>query len=138
MVQFNYQRITIIRMQRPTSHTLNEDLKFCIWICLYLLFGIRDRDKSKYRIFVELLKSSRQGKALTSDELAVKLGLSRGTVVHHLNSLMETGIVMNQKNQYAIRVDNLKVLVDELQRDLVRAFDDLREVAQTIDKELGI
>ncbi|HLD18993.1 MAG TPA: ArsR family transcriptional regulator [Candidatus Nanoarchaeia archaeon] len=136
MVQFNYQRITIIRMQRPTSHTLNEDLK---WFGRSLgLFGIRDRDKSKYRIFVELLKSSRQGKALTSDELAVKLGLSRGTVVHHLNSLMETGIVMNQKNQYAIRVDNLKVLVDELQRDLVRAFDDLREVAQTIDKELGI
>ncbi|MEK6967357.1 MAG: ArsR family transcriptional regulator [Nanoarchaeota archaeon] len=136
MVQFNYQRITIIRMQRPSQHTLNEDLK---WFGRSLgLFGIRDRDKSCYRVFVELLKSTRQGKAMSSDELALKLGLSRGTVVHHLNRLMEAGIVMAQRNQYAIRVDNLKVLVDELQRDMQRAFDDLRDVAQTIDKELGI
>ncbi len=136
MVQFNYQRITIIRMQRPSAHNLNDDLK---WFGQALgLFGLRDKDKSCYRVFVELLKHTRQGKSMSSDELAMRLDLSRGTVVHHLNRLMESGIVMSQKNQYAIRVDNLRVLVDEIERDLSRAFDDLREVAQLIDRELGM
>lgn len=135
-MQFNYQRITIIRMQRPNQQNVNEELK---WFGRSLgLFGERDKDRSLYRIFVELLKSTRQGKPMTSDDLAMKLNLSRGTIVHHLNRLMESGIVMSQKNQYAIRVDNLKVLIDELERDMRRAFEDMREVAKLIDKELGI
>ncbi|TAL55328.1 MAG: ArsR family transcriptional regulator [Nanoarchaeota archaeon] len=136
MVQFNYQRITIIRMQRPNQQNINEELK---WFGRSLgLFGERDKDRSLYRVFVELLKSTRQGKPMTSDDLAMKLNLSRGTIVHHLNRLMESGIVMSQKNVYAIRVDNLKVLIDELERDMRRAFEDMREVAKLIDKELGI
>ncbi len=136
MAEFHYQRITIIRSQKPSKNNLNEELK---WFGRSIgLFGLRDKDKSCYRVFVELLRSARAQKPLTSDEIAYRLKLSRGTVVHHLNKLIESGVVMSNKNQYMIRVDNLAVLVDELEKDMERAFSDLREVARIIDSELDI
>ena len=136
MDNFHYQRIIIIRSQKPGSKNLNDELK---WFGSSLgLFGLRDKDKSCYRVFVELLKNTKQGKQMTSDDLAYKLQLSRGTVVHHLNRLMEQGIVMNTHNKYVIRVNDLTVLVTELERDIERAFQDLREVAEQIEKGMGM
>src|SRR3989338_9459374 len=126
------QRITIIRHSRPTGN-LNDEL---LWFGKSLgLFSDRDKDSSLYRLFVELVKSSRRGELLSSDELAYRLQLTRGTVVHHLNKLMETGIVITHRNRYALRVSNLEVLVDELRQDLKRAMDNLKQIAKLIDDE---
>jgi predicted transcriptional regulator len=89
-------------------------------------------------VFIQLVKAAKKGEGLSSDELASMLGLSRGTVVHHLNRLMESGLVVANKNTYNLRVNNLEVLIDELQRDAERALDDLRTVAKDIDERLGL
>lgn len=128
-------RITIVR-STPAKGTLNEEIR---WFGNSLgLFGLRDKDSSCYRVFVELLKSSRANKGMSSDEIAYKIGLSRGTVVHHLKRLMDTGIVTSEKRHYILRVANLEVLIEELQKDIWRSLDDLRKVAKKIDEELGI
>ncbi len=129
-------KITITRLRKPENHNINQELQ---WFGNSLgLFGLRDKDKSCFRIFIELLKSAKAGEGLTSDEMAFKLNLSRGTVVHHLNKLMEAGIVVNRKNKYFMRVENLKELIKVLKNDIDRSFKDLEEMANEIDGILGM
>lgn len=131
-----HQRITIVRYSKPLKKNINEDLQ---WFGSSLgLFNLRDRNSSCFRIFIELVKSSRKKKPLSSDELAYKTGLSRGTVIHHLNKLIGSGMVVSEKNKYILRVENLKVLVDEIEKDIKRACSDLKEIAKNIDEELGL
>jgi len=131
-----YKRITIIKTSRPRQPDINENLQ---WLGTSLgLFNLRDKDKSCFRIFIELLKAAKKGVGLSSDEIAVKLGLSRGTVIHHINKLMEAGIVVADKNKYMLRVDNLEVLIDEIKRDVENTVSDLKDVAKKIDDVLDL
>ena len=131
---FIQQRITIIRLRRPETQSLNEELQ---WFGSSLgLFNLRDKDKSCFRIFIELLKASKVNRSITSDELADHLDLSRGTVVHHLNKLMETGLVVYEKRGYMLRVKNLSALIDELEDDMKRTCDSLRKIAGDIDTRM--
>ena len=84
---FIRQRITIVQIRKPAEHNVNQELQ---WFGTSLgLFNLRDKDKSTFRLFIELLKSAKANHMLTSDELAAKLALSRGTIIHHINKLME-------------------------------------------------
>ena len=102
------------------------------------LFNLRDKNSSCFRIFIELLKSAKGNKPLSSDALASQLDLTRGTVVHHINKLMESGIVVHQGNRYYLRVGNLQILIDELKKDLERTLTDLKQAAKEIDDMIGL
>ena len=133
---YKNHKITIIKFRKPLKKNINEELQ---WFGSSLgLFNLRDKDSSCFRIFIELVKSSRKKKPLSSDELAYKTGLSRGTAIHHLNKLMGSGIVINEKNKYILRVENLKVLVEEIEKDIKRTCSDLKDIAKNIDEELGL
>ena len=130
----SYQKITIIRNRLPQQKNVNDKLQ---WLGSSLgLFGTRDKDKSCFRIFLALLKKSKTGQTITSDQLAAELKLSRGTVVHHLKKLIEAGIIIHDGNSYLLRVDNLERLIEELRRDLQRTIDDMSNTAKEIDKWL--
>lgn len=125
------RRVTIINLRRPPEQDINEELQ---WFGHALgLFGERDRDKSCYRIFLELIKALKFSGGLSSDELAANLGLTRATVVHHLNTLMDRGIVMHHANRYMLREDSLRGLVDSLEHDMAKYFANLRETADELD-----
>src|SRR5574342_811873 len=126
------RRITIVNIRRPKQVSVNEELQ---WFGTSLgLFGERDRDKSCFRIFIELIKAIKAAGGLTSDELADRLGLTRATVIHHLNALMERGIVRHEGNLYVMRGDRLTLLVDDLQRDMERAISEMRNAAEELDR----
>ncbi|MBD3310710.1 ArsR family transcriptional regulator [Candidatus Woesearchaeota archaeon] len=130
------QRITVVSVRKPGRKDLNRELQ---WLGDSLgLFNLRDKDKSCFRIFIELLKAAKLNSPMSSDQIAQKLGLSRGTVVHHIHKLMEAGIVIVEEGRYMLRVDNLSTLIDELQKDIHRMTDDLKEIAQDIDQKLGL
>ncbi len=132
---FIVQRITVIQTRRPPRATLNEELQ---WFAHALgLFGERDRDRSCFRLFLELLKATRLGEALSSEELAAACDLSRGTVVHHLNALMERGFVVQEGRRYLLRSPYLERMVDDIARDFERAAQELRRAAHEIDTILG-
>jgi predicted transcriptional regulator len=134
-MRFVSQRITIINIRKPQERNINQELQ---WIGTSLgLFNLRDKDKSQFRVFLEFLKSAKTRTALTSDEVAEKLNLSRGTVVHHINKLMEAGLVMHEANRYMLRVNNLSELISELEKDIKRTMEDLREIARSIDSRLS-
>jgi predicted transcriptional regulator len=129
-------KITIVSLRKPLKGNLNDELQ---WFGNSLgLFGKRDKDKSCFRVFIELLKGSRMKRPFSSDELAFQLSLSRGTVMHHVNKLMESGLVINNNNRYFLRVDSLEEMIAELKRDLDRTCDSLRKVASEIDEKLGL
>jgi len=127
-------RITIIKIRRPQHSNINHELQ---WLGSSLgLFGLRDKDKSCFRLFIELIKNTKQGKSMTSDQLANKLKLSRGTVVHHLHKLQDSGIVVNEEKGYLLRVNMLKILISEIEKDTRRTLEDMKEIADEIDKKL--
>jgi len=128
------RKITIVKISRP-KHMINEELQ---WFGNSLeLFNLRDKDQSCFRIFIELLKATKSQIPISSDEIAMRLNLSRGTVVYHLNKLIESGIVIIVKNKYILRGNNLQELVDELESDIGNSFRELKKVAKEIDEGMG-
>lgn len=130
------RRITIVRVNRPKQASVNEELQ---WFGSSLgLFGERDKDKSCFRIFIELIKAIKEAGGLTSDELSEKLGLSRATVIHHLNTMMERGIVLHEGNRYVMRGDRLSLLIEDLHSDMERTITEMRQAAEELDRLLQL
>jgi predicted transcriptional regulator len=130
------KRITIVQIRKPVQLSLNDELQ---WFGHALgLFGERDRDKSCFRIFIELIKAIKMTGGLSSDELAERLGLTRATVVHHLNALMDRGIVRHEGNKYVMRGPTLSNLVDDIQRDMDRMMNDMKRAAEELDRMLRL
>jgi len=122
---YEFRRVTLIKTRKPQKKDLNTDLQ---WFSESLgLFSQRDKERSCFRIFVELVKAARRRQLLSSDDLAEKTNLTRGTIIHHISHLMESGLV----TQY-------ETLMEELQRDLGRVFEDLKDMAQELDDQLGL
>ena len=134
-MRFISQRITIINIRKPAEKSINQELQ---WLGTSLgLFNLRDKNKSCFRIFIELIKSAKTKTPLTSDQIAENLILSRGTVIHHVNRLLEAGLIIHDGNKYLLRVDNLSELIEEVEKDIQRTLSDLREVAGNIDSRLN-
>ncbi|MGM5482376.1 MAG: helix-turn-helix domain-containing protein [Nanobdellota archaeon] len=128
--------ISIIRMRKPASNDINEELQ---WLGASLgLFNLRDKDKSCFRIFIEMIKNtSRKSEPLSSDEIAYRLNLTRGTVIHHINKLISAGIVEKEGSRgYILRTDNISELIDEIEQDMKRTYDNIRKIAKQIDIKL--
>jgi len=131
-----FTKKTIVSIKKPQEHDLNETLQ---WFGASLgLFGARDKDKSCFRIFIELIKNLKEEEPISSDEIAQRTGLTRGTVVHHLNKLMSSGIVTSEKNGYQLKVDNLEGLTNIVKDNVDRAFDNLKEIAKDLDRKLRL
>jgi len=128
-------KITLIKIRRSHSNNINQELQ---WLGNALgLFNLRDRDSSCFRVFITLVKRARHDQGISSDEIAERLSLSRGTVVHHLTKLMDSGLVLRERTRYILREENLSQVVKDLQRDVENIFTELREVAKEIDDKLG-
>ncbi|MBU2589465.1 MAG: winged helix-turn-helix domain-containing protein [Nanoarchaeota archaeon] len=124
-----------LKKEKLTKKELNQELQ---WFSESLgLTSLRDKSKSCFRIFIELLKTTKMQKPASSDELAFKLNLTRGTVVHHLNKLMDSGLVVSQKNKYLLRTTSLKKLTEELKKDTEEFFEFILPIAEEIDKALS-
>ncbi len=128
------QRITIVRVRKSTDHNINQKLQ---WIGNSLgLFSQRDKNKSCFRIFIVLLRMAKTADTISSDEIANRLDLSRGTVVHHLNLLMDSGIVIREKGGYILRASDLEGVVELIRQDINSTITRLSEMAKEVDQRL--
>ena len=129
-MRYEFSKITIVKIRKPGEKDVNKDLQ---WLSNSLgLFSERDKEKSCFRIFIELVKAARRRTPLTSDEIAVRSNLSRA------NKLIESGLVTPYENRYILRVDNLEELIAEVRKDILRVLDDLKLMAEEIDDQLGL
>ena len=128
-------KVTVVRIRKESSGNVNQELQ---WLGNSLgLFNLRDKDSSCFRVFITLVKRAKRNTPVTSDDVADRLNLSRGTVVHHLNKLRESGIVVKERNGYLLREANLQDMIKDLQRDMEGVFSQLKDVAKEIDGKLG-
>ena len=125
-------KITVVRYSKPHTNDLNEELQ---WFSrsLGLFDSKRDKEKSCFRIFIQLLKSQ---KPLSSDEIAVLSHLTRGTVIHHIHNLKERGIVKEREKRYSLMESNLQAIIKKMETDTEKMFSDLKKIARNIDKNL--
>lgn len=133
-MRYNYVKITISRIDNRHPDKIDERLQ---WIGSSLgLFNLRDKDKSCYRLFIALLKNAKKEIPLSSDEIAYMVGLSRGTVVHHLNKLLYSRIIKVENGKYMLRAKTLSGLIDLIKQDTNKMLDELKDLALEVDKKI--
>ncbi len=131
-----FRKVTLAKIKKPSENNINKDLQ---WFSKSLgLFNDRDKESSCFRVFVELIKISRKGISISSDELAFKLNLTRATVIYHLKRLIESGFVLSDNNKYSLRTSNLEELTIEIGKDVFRILEDIKSAAEKLDEELGL
>jgi predicted transcriptional regulator len=128
----NYvKKITIIKHKKPKQLNLNEEIQ---WFSSCLgMFNKRDKEKSQFRIFVNLLKEK---KPLSSDQIANCSNLSRSTAIHHISKLKSSGLIIEKDKRYFLRVYNLEGLIKHIEKDVLSTFKIIREISREIDKKL--
>jgi len=128
-------KITLVRIRRTPHENINQELQ---WFGNSLgLFNLRDKDSSCFRVFITLVRKAKRNETISSDDISDKLNLSRGTVVHHLTKLMNSGLVVREKGGYLLRSNNLSKVIRDIQRDVSAMFNELEDVAKEIDDKLG-
>ncbi len=98
------------------------------------LINDRDKEKSCFRVFLELLKASNDNNILSSDEISEKANLSRATVIHHIDKLINSGLVISNKEGYFLRSNDLTNLLDEIKDEVNKSIENLRETARDINQ----
>jgi len=101
------RRILLQDIRPPAKSSEGEDVE---WLCRSLnLFTKKDADKSAYRVFRILLRSSLEGNPKTSTEIADELDLARGTVLFHMKKFYDAGLVDRASGRrYALREASLE------------------------------
>tara|TARA_Y100000034_G_C6684735_1_gene301160 strand:- start:61 stop:438 length:378 start_codon:yes stop_codon:yes gene_type:complete len=102
------------------------------------LFNDRDKEKSCYRIFIELIKAKKDQRLLNSQELADKSHLSRATVLHHIEKLISSGIVQEYNHKFTLKEKNLTSTLLSLQKQMNDMYESTLELSKKLDQELGI
>ena len=131
------KEIKVIKRDLPDGASLNDLLQ---WYGASIgLFSPRDKDSSCFRVFITLFHDVKDGsKGLKSEEIAQQTDLSRGTVVHHLNKLMDRGIVAQADNEYFLKVDSLTTMTQLIRDEVNNALDDIESVADRVDDHLDL
>ncbi|MCK4883937.1 MAG: helix-turn-helix transcriptional regulator [Candidatus Diapherotrites archaeon] len=129
-------KIVIRRIEKPFKHSPENEFE---WICRSLgFFEEIDRDKVAAHIFKQVVAATEKGRPLTSTELAEKVGMSRGSVVNHLNNLQRSGLVVRSGRQYLSRSRSMVRTIEEIEEDIDRIFAKMKKTAKEIDEEFGL
>ena len=123
-------------IRRLKVHEMNDDFE---WFCYSIgLVSPRDKEKTSIKIFNTLLNAAAHGRSLTTDEIAKEVGVTRGTVIHHLNRMIELGLIIQRGGKYMLRVNNLEELVDEIERDIQSTIKIIRKISEGLDRKIKL
>ncbi len=129
-------QVVIRRVEQPFSHQLDDEFNWLLQ-CLGFFEPI-DKGKTAASVFKELVKSTEQHKALTSTELADRIGMSRGAVINHLNNLLRSGLILKHGSKYFARSKSMQRTIKELQDEIDLVFKRMEKTAKELDEEMGL
>ncbi len=126
-------KIIIRKSPRPYSNNAEEIYK---WFCRSLgIFENIDKSKVASSVFRTLFILNRKGEKVSSTLLAKIIGMSRGSVINHLNNLIERGLVVKKGRFYFVRRLSFYELVRELEEEVDTIFDRMQKLAKQLDSE---
>ncbi len=129
-------KIIVRKVERPFSASLDKELE---WICMSLgFFEPIDREKTAAALFKEVVRAAEKSRPVTSTALAKRVDMSRGSVINHLNRLQRSGLVVREGRFYLPRSKSIFRTVQEIEEDIDRIFQKMKETARQIDEEFGI
>lgn len=130
------KQFVVRKLRDPTEKDLDEDIE---WVCNSLGFITpRDQDKTSFRILKALIKSAKEGKGLTSEELTKKVEPTIGSVIYHLKKLMKAGLVVKLESTYELRMHSLLSTINEIEKDINITLEGIKKISGDIDKEIGL
>ncbi|MDK2907803.1 MAG: hypothetical protein PWQ87_261 [Candidatus Woesearchaeota archaeon] len=129
-------RIMIKRINSEPSKNLDDEIYwFSDQLCLS---SGRDINNIATKVLKLVLENSSKSVPLTSLDVSNKLGISLPTVNHHIRNLIDSGILVREKNRIYLRRKTLVSIINELRKDIDRVLSDIEEIANDIDDKLGL
>jgi len=130
------KQFIIRKLREPTEKQLDKDIE---WICNSFGFITpRDQDKTAFIILKALIKSAKENKGLTSEELAELVEPTIGSVIYHLKKLMKAGLVVKLDSTYELRINSLLATIEEIEKEISLTLADIKQIAVDIDNKVGL
>ncbi len=130
------KQFVVRKLREPTEKKLDKDIE---WVCNSFGFiTLRDQDKTAFNILKALIKSAKESKGLTSEELAELVEPTIGSVIYHLKKLMKAGLVVKLDSTYELRMNSLLTTIEEIEKEISLTLDDIKKVAEDIDNKVGL
>ncbi len=130
------KQFIIRKLREPTEKQLDKDIE---WICNSFGFITpRDQDKTAFIILKALIKSAKENKGLTSEELAELVEPTIGSVIYHLKKLMKAGLVVKLDSTYELRMQSLLATIEEIEKEISLTLADIKKIAEDIDNKVGL
>jgi len=130
----NKSKLTLHTVALPKNENFDEKVA---WICSSLGFFEKiDKGKTAATIFKEIYLAGMLGRVVTSTTIAQKIGMSRGSVINHLNNLLNAGLVEKGGKYYFARHKTMQGIIDELEDDMLHTFLRIKRVAKEVDSEI--
>lgn len=131
------QQIILINLEKPRDKKLEEDIH---WFCnSFGLSSGRDTENIATQIVHDLLQQiSEREDRVSSDAIAENLDVNLSRVNHHIRNLINAGLIYRQKRALHLRGGSLKAAVQEMRKDSERMFQELEEMAEEIDEQMGL
>ncbi len=135
---------TIIMLQNLTLRLLNKPpqnnpMIDVFWLCdSFGLNTSRGDENFSAKTLLALLEELRMRIGTSSERLAEKLRANPGRINYHVRAFVDAGLLYREKKLIFIRRGSLSAAVEEMRKDANRIFDDLAEVAQEIDRAMGV
>ena len=130
----NSAKLTLRNVSLPEKEDFDEEIA---WICSSLGFFEKiDKGKTAAIIFKEIYLAGMLGRVLTSTTIAQKLGMSRGSIINHLNNLLKAGIIEKGGKYYFTRHKTMQGIIAEIEDDALHLFSRMKKVAKEIDSQI--
>ncbi len=128
------REIYIKNINIPIKKNLEEDLKTIV--DSMLLSSGRDIEQTAYNIIKLILEETYKGNEIKTETISKKLNYPIARINHHIRRLTELGILYREKRNIKLRKTTLKETIEEIERDAIRIFEDLKKIAEEVDKTL--
>lgn len=130
------KQFIVNQLKEQTEKHLDKDIE---WVCSSLGFiTSRDQDKTAFKILKALVKSTKQGKGMTSEELAKVVEPTIGSVIYHLKRLMKAGLVVKPESAYELRMNSLLTTIEEVEKEINLTLGNIKQIAKDIDNKIGL
>jgi predicted transcriptional regulator len=131
-MQRRYYRQIVIRY---VSVPVQEDDADAEIDYIFQCLGLGDeRDDVGRIVFRALVRAGKKGTGISSRDIMQLSEVSQAAVIYHLNLFQRSGLVSKDGRMYYLRGRTLEQTLDEIEGDMHRKFEHLKEIARKVER----